>query len=138
MAQVKFIGFVNEWRKDSDEKHPNWALKCGEPHRKKLPSGEYETIGTSYWVVKNGWDSTKNAPADIDFTQFSVGDRIEVTGTSITEKWESNGKKGTTLICKAEKVSFVMSQVAKPTAQAGTVSRGYEKAVEPFDAELPF
>ena len=138
MAKVSFIGFVNEWRKDSDEKHPNWAFKCGEPHRKKLSDGGYETIGTTYWVVKNGWDSTNNAPVHIDFTQFSVGDRVEVTGVSVTEKWESNGKKGTTLVCKAENVKFVVSQVAQVTPQAGTVDRGYEKAVVDFDAELPF
>lgn len=138
MAEIKkMIGFVNDWTQ-TNAQHPNWAMKVGEPHRKKLPSGEYETIGTTYWTIKNGWDAATGKPVDIDFTQFNVGDRVEVTGTSVSEKWEKDGKKGSTLVLKATNVSFVMSQVAKPTPQAGTVSRGYEKAVEPFDAELPF
>jgi hypothetical protein len=138
MAEIKkMVGFVNDWNKTNPQ-HPDWAMKVGEPHRKKLPTGEYETVGTTYWTIKNGWDEAAGKPANIDFTQFSVGDRVEVSGTSVSEKWERDGKKGSTLVLKATSVSFVVSKVAHITPQAGTVERGYEKAVTNFDAELPF
>jgi len=137
MAEIKkMVGFVNDWTQ-TNAQHPNWAMKVGEPHRKKTAEG-YETVGTTYWTIKNGWDDAAGKPTDIDFTQFSVGDRVEVSGVSVSEKWERDGKKGSTLVLKATNVSFVMSQVAKPSQQAGTVDRGYEKAVVDFDAELPF
>jgi hypothetical protein len=136
MANIeKMVGFVNDWTQ-ANHQHPNWAMKVGEPHRKKTPTG-YETIGTTYWTIKAGWDEAAGKPADIDFTQFSVGDRVEVSGVSVSEKWEKDGKKGSTLVLKAVKVKPVIS-TAVQSPQAGTVDRGYEKAVVDFDAELPF
>ena len=138
MAEIsKMIGFVNDWTQTTAQ-HPNWAMKVGEPHRKKNAQGGYDVIGTTYWTIKAGWDSAAGKPVDIDFTQFSVGDRVEVTGTSVSEKWEKDGKKGSTLVLKATKVVPVISHSAAPVVQAGTVERGYEKAVVDFDAELPF
>ena len=138
MANVsKMVGFVNDWNRDSPQ-HPNWGMKVGEPHRKKLPTGEYETVGTTYWTIKAGWDDEAGKPANIDFSEFSVGDRVEVSGVSMSEKWESNGKKGSTLVLKAVSVKPVISHSMLPQKEAGTVSRGYEKAVTNFDAELPF
>jgi len=134
MAEIsKMIGFVNDWTQ-TNAQHPNWAMK--EPHRKKTANG-YETTGTTYWTIKAGWDEVAGAPVNIDFTQFSVGDRVEVTGTSVSEKWEKDGKKGSTLVLKATRVVPVISTSIQ-SPQAGTVSRGYEKAVVDFDAELPF
>lgn len=136
MANIeKMVGFVNDWTQ-ANPQHPNWAMKVGEPHRKKTADG-YETIGTTYWTIKSGWDNAAGKPVDIDFTQFSVGDRVEVSGVSVSEKWEKDGKKGSTLVLKATKVVPVISTSVQ-SPQAGTVSRGYEKAVVDFDAELPF
>ena len=134
MANVsKMVGFVNDWTQTNSQ-HPNWAMKVGEPHRKKTADG-YETVGTTYWTIKAGWDEAAGKPVDIDFTQFSVGDRVEVSGVSVSEKWEKDGKKGSTLVLKASNVSFVVSKVATPPVQAGT----FEKAVfEPFSSETPF
>ncbi len=134
MANVsKMVGFVNDWTQTNPQ-HPNWAMKVGEPHRKKTADG-YETVGTTYWTIKAGWDEAAGKPVDIDFTQFSVGDRVEVSGVSVSEKWEKDGKRGSTLVLKASNVSFVVSKVATPPVQAGT----FEKAVfEPFSSETPF
>ena len=137
MANIsKMVGFVNDWTQ-ANPQHPNWACKVGEPHRKKNAQGGYDTVGTTYWTVKAGWDDAAGKPADIDFTQFSVGDRVEVTGVSVSEKWEKDGKKGSTLVLKATKVVPVIS-TAVESPRVGTVDRGYEKAVVDFDAELPF
>lgn len=137
MAEIsKMIGFVNDWTQ-TNAQHPNWAMKVGEPHRKKNAQGGYDVIGTTYWTIKAGWDSAAGKPVDIDFTQFSVGDRVEVSGVSVSEKWEKDGKKGSTLVLKATKVVPVISTSIQ-SPQAGTVNRGYEKAVVDFDAELPF
>lgn len=136
MANIeKMVGFVNDWTQTNPQ-HPNWAMKVGEPHRKKTADG-YETIGTTYWTIKSGWDNAAGKPVDIDFTQFSVGDRVEVSGVSVSEKWEKDGKKGSTLVLKATKVVPVIS-TAVQSPRAGTIERGYEKAVVDFDAELPF
>lgn len=133
MANIeKMVGFVNDWTQ-ANPQHPNWAMKVGEPHRKKTPAG-YETIGTTYWTIKAGWDESAGKPAEIDFSQFSVGDRVEVSGVSVSEKWEKDGKKGSTLVLKATKVVPVIS-TAVQSPRVGT----YEKAVsEPFDVETPF
>jgi len=136
MANIeKMVGFVNDWTQ-ANPQHPNWAMKVGEPHRKKTPTG-YETIGTTYWTIKAGWDEAAGKPADIDFTQFSVGDRVEVSGVSVSEKWKKDGKKGSTLVLKAVKIKPVVS-TAVQSPQAGTVDRGYERAVVDFDTETPF
>lgn len=134
MANVsKMVGFVNDWTQTNPQ-HPNWAMKVGEPHRKKTADG-YETIGTTYWTIKAGWDEAAGKPVEIDFTQFSVGDRVEVSGVSVSEKWEKDGKKGSTLVLKAVNIKPVISHPAAPVVQAGT----FEKAVfEPFSSETPF
>lgn len=139
MANVsKMVGFVNDWTQ-ANPQHPNWAMKVGEPHRKKNAEGGYDVIGTTYWTIKNGWDDAAGKPVNIDFTQFSVGDRVEVSGVSVSEKWEKDGKKGSTLVLKAVNVVPVISHPAAPVVKAGTVEREYEKAVfEPFDTETPF
>jgi hypothetical protein len=133
MANVsKMVGFVNDWTQ-ANAQHPNWAMKVGEPHRKKTPEG-YETTGTTYWTIKAGWDEAAGKPADIDFTQFQVGDRVDVSGVSVSEKWEKDGKKGSTLVLKATSVKQVISEAVAHT-RVGT----FEKAVAaPFEAELPF
>jgi len=90
-----------------------------------------------FWAIKAGWDNAAGKPVDIDFTQFSVGDRVEVSGVGVSEKWERDGKKGSTLVLKATSIKPVIS-TAVQSPRAGTTERGYEKAVVDFDAELPF
>ena len=63
-----------------------------------------------------------------------LGDRVEVSGVSVSEKWEKDGKKGSTLVLKATSVKQVISEAVSHT-RVGT----FEKAVAaPFEAELPF
>lgn len=135
MANIeKMVGFVNDWTQ-ANSQHPNWAMKVGEPHRKKNAQGGYDTVGTTYWTIKAGWDEATGKPVDIDFTQFSVGDRVEVSGVSVSEKWEKDGKKGSTLVLKAVKIKPVVSMSIGNSVQAGT----FEKAVfEPSEQETPF
>lgn len=128
MAKVSFIGFVNDWSQN-EPKHPAWGMKVGESHRKKTPEGAYETIGTTYWTVKSGWNESIGSPANIDFTSFAKGERVEVFGVSTTETWERDGKKGSNLICKAYYVLLVTSN-GQP-AQRRVMD-------DTFDTETPF
>lgn len=126
MAEIKFTAFVNEWKKDSSDRHPKWAMKTAETHRKK--DGEkWITTATTYRTVKLGFG------VDIDLTQFSPGDRVVVVGNEITEMWESNGRKGNTLVVKADSVSFADRGGIAYTPPVGT-----SENVDGFDLNAPF
>lgn len=126
MAEIKFTGFVNEWKKDSDERHPKWAMKTAETHRKK-EGDKWITTATTYRTVKLAFG------VDIDLTQFSPGDRVVVIGNEITESWESNGRKGNTLVVKADKVSFVELNSQIKSRPVGT-----SENEDGFDLNAPF
>ncbi len=131
MAEIKFTAFVNDWKKDSTDRHPNWMMKTAESHRKKVDD-QWVTSGTTYRTVKNAYG------VDIDFTQFSPGDRVEIEGTEVTETWESNGKKGNTLVVKARTVSFIMPGDQRGNTAVGSHDAFPASPVEPVDESLPF
>ena len=98
MAQISFIGFVQDWNKDKAP-HPKWAMKVTETHS-KLDGDTWTVVGRTYRTVKAGWEVT------IDFTQFKTGDRVEVIGKEITESTETNGKRYENLVVKADSVTI--------------------------------
>jgi hypothetical protein len=109
MAKISFTGFVEAWRKDDPTKtHPDWAMKVTEPHRREI-DGKWETVGRTYRQVKTAYG------VSIDFTQFKPGDRVEISGTEITETREYNGQKYYDLTVKADEVKQVMpAAIAAP------------------------
>ena len=99
MAEIKFVGFVDDWTKNTPQ-HPDWAMRVSEPHRKK-DGDQWITVGRTNRTVKAGYDVT------IDFTQFAQGSRVEVIGKEVTETSEKDGKRYDNLIVKAESVTVI-------------------------------
>lgn len=97
MAEIQFVGFVEEWTKNSPE-HPDWAMKVSEPHRKK-DGDAWVTVSRTYRTVKAAYG------VSIDFTRFRKGDRVEIVGKEVTEVSEKDGKRYDNLVVKAETVS---------------------------------
>ncbi len=112
MAQISFIGFVQDWNKDKAP-HPKWAMKVTETHS-KLDGDTWTVVGRTYRTIKAAWE------VEIDFTQFKTGDRVEVVGKEVTESSETNGKRYENLVVKADSVTIVpgteTNQVATLTA----------------------
>jgi hypothetical protein len=106
MAQITFTAFVEDWTQNSPQ-HPDWGMKTAEPHRKK-DGDQWVTTARTFRTVKGGY--ANDAPVRIDFTQFSKGDRVIVTGTEVTEVRESNGKKYYDLVVKATTVVVAPQQ----------------------------
>lgn len=136
MAKIELTGFVNEWRKANPEKgleeltHPNWAMKVAESHRKKNEAGELEVSAYTYRTIK------ANYGAQIDFTQFSKGDRVTVIGYEITEIREgTDGRKYRDLVVKADSVVIVPPAEQAPAEQF-QAPEGW--AVAPADDDAPF
>ena len=102
MAKITVIGFVSDWKYQTTEPNPKWAMKISEPHSKK-DGDKWVKVGSTNYTVKAAYG------VEIDFSQYRQGDRVEVTGTLVSEDWESNGKKGKSLIIKASDVSQVQS-----------------------------
>jgi hypothetical protein len=106
MGQITFTAFVEDWTQNSPQ-HPDWAMKTAEPHRKK-DGDQWVTTARTFRTVKGGY--ANDAPVRIDFTQFSKGDRVIITGTELTEVRESNGKKYYDLVVKATTVVVAPQQ----------------------------
>ena len=120
MAEVTVTAYVSEWKRESTDAHPNWAMKLTEPHYKK--SGETSFIAArTYYTVKAGWE------VEIDFTKFKLGDKVKVTGKQVTESRESNGKTYNTLTIKADTVELLQSGDSQASAQ-----RAFATGDEPF------
>lgn len=102
MAKITVIGFVSDWKYQTTEPNPKWAMKISEPHSKK-DGDKWVKVGSTNYTVKAAYG------VEIDFSQYRQGDRVEVTGTLVSEDWESNGKKGKSLIIKASEVSQIQS-----------------------------
>jgi hypothetical protein len=99
MADITFIGFVDEWTKNNPQ-HPDWAMRVSEPHRKK-DGDNWVTVSRTNRTVKAAFD------VKIDFTQFAKGDRVAITGKEVTETSEKDGKRYDNLVVKAEKVEVI-------------------------------
>jgi len=96
--------FVEDWNKNSPE-HPSWGMKTAEPHSKKREDGSgYDTIGRTFRTVKVSRD------AGIDLTQFTKGQRVQVSGREVTETREHEGKKYYDLVVWADRVELAEGQ----------------------------
>lgn len=102
--------FVQEWKRDSNEPNPEWAMKIVENHQKK-DGDKWVTIGRTYFTVKSGWD------AHIDFRKFKAGDRVKVVGKQVTESREYNGQTLYTLVIKATMVDLLQVRTSEATQQ---------------------
>jgi len=120
MAEIIVIAYVSEWKRESTDLHPNWAMKLTEPHYKK--SGETSFIAArTYYTVQAGWE------VEIDFTKFKVGDKVKVSGKQLMESREWKGKTYNTLTIRADSVELVQSSNSQASAQ-----RAFASGDEPF------
>lgn len=111
MAEVLIkSAFVQEWRRDSSEPNPEWAMKVAEVHYKKQGE-EYVSTGRTYYTVKSGWGSS------FDFRKFKAGDKVTITGNLVTESREYNRKTYYDLVVKANAVDIVQSDNSEATRQ---------------------
>lgn len=101
MATITFTGFVEPWTKNN-EQHPDWGMRVAEPHRKK-DGDQWVTVARTFRTVKSAYG------IDIDFTRFNKGDRVQVSGTEVTEVSERNGETFYNLTVKAESVEVLDS-----------------------------
>lgn len=120
MAEIKFTGFVQDWKKDSAQ-HPNWAMKTAETHQKK-DGDTFKTVARTYRTIKAAYGK------EIDFTQFNVGDRVTIEGWEITEANEYDGQNYYTLVVRADNVTIAEGKKADFAAHGFT----------PVDDETPF
>lgn len=111
MAKIEFTAFVEDVK--------DWMVKTSEPHRKQI-DGEWKTVSRTYRIVKSAYGQ------EIDFRQFSVGDRVEVVGTESTVVREFEGKKFYDLTVKAETISRI------------TPKQGFAQAASEPDWDAPF
>lgn len=118
MADIKFFAFVENWKKDSTESHPNWAMRTCEVHSKLLPDGSRETIGRTYRTVK------VSRSAGIDLTDFKKNDLVAIEGNELTE--ERDGYKN--VIVWASKVG----NAKKSGSDAVRAIGGVQVDSEPF------
>jgi hypothetical protein len=78
MAKIEVTGYVSDWRYQSDEPNPEWAMKFYETHWKKNGDA-FEPAGATNFTVKAGWGVT------IDFRAYKSGDKVLIKGTQVTE-----------------------------------------------------
>ncbi|WP_065962388.1 hypothetical protein [Curtobacterium sp. UCD-KPL2560] len=116
MAQITFTAFVEDWTQNNPQ-HPDWAMKTAEPHRKR-DGDQWVTTARTYRTVKAGY--ANDAPVRIDFTQFSKGDRVIISGTEVTEVREANGKKYYDLVVKAQTVVIAPQSALQPRTAPNT------------------
>ena len=115
MAEIIVTAFVQEWKRDTSDPNPDWGMKVVETHSKKN-GDSWETIGRTYFTVKNGWE------VNIDFRQFKKGDKVRIVGKQVTEEREYEGKTYKTLTVKATSVDVVQTGTSQATAQRAFVS----------------
>jgi hypothetical protein len=96
MAKIEVIAFVSDWKYQTAEPNPDWAMKINESHSKKN-GDSWEVIGHTRFTVKAAYG------VEIDFKSFKSGDRVKVTGTQVTE--ERGEYKN--LVIKAESVEVL-------------------------------
>lgn len=120
MAEIKFFAFVEKWKKDSDERHPNWMMKTCEVHSKANADGTRETTGRSYRTIKVARST------GIDLSTFSPNDLVYVEGNEVTE--ERDGYKN--VIVWASAVSNAKKN-SSPQANVRAIG-GVEVGSEPF------
>lgn len=125
MAYIEVKGFVSDWKYQTSEPNPNWAMKVAEPHSRKV-GDEYVKMGRTNWTIKNGWDAEAGKAAEIDFQSFKSGDRVLIKGIQVTEESESNGTKYKNLIIKATSVELL------EPSQRNEIPNAWVEVEEPF------
>ena len=116
MAKIEVIAFVSDWKYQTAEPNPDWAMKINESHSKKN-GDSWEVIGHTRYTVKAAYG------VSIDFKAFKSGDRVKVTGTQVTE--ERGEYKN--LVIKADSVELLapsarVSKVIADTRQPDYVN----------------
>lgn len=102
MAKIEVTGYVSDWRYQTDEPNPEWAMKFYETHWKK--NGEdYEPNGATNFTVKAAYGVT------IDFRQYKTGDKVLIKGTQVTETRDQYKN----LIIKAESIEVLPKEPSK-------------------------
>lgn len=146
MAEIKFTGFVDDWRRADHatgaqaQSHPAWGMKVSETHSKKV-GDDYIQNGVTRRTVKAGWNKETNSPAEIDFTQFKTGDRVDVVGVEVSESWESNGRKGSSLVVKATSVTLAAHSARRTSKVAEETRQNVAEVISTVfadDSEAPF
>lgn len=100
MAKIEVTAFVSDWKFGEKSPNPDWAMKVSEPHSKKVGE-KWEKVGATNYTVKAAYG------VEINFAQFSQGERVQIIGTQVSESWERNGTKGKNLVIKATSVDVL-------------------------------
>lgn len=108
-----------------------WAIKTTELHYKKN-GDKYEIKGRTFRTIRAGFG------AEIDFSQYEVGDQIEVAGKEETEESESNGKKYYNLIIQAEYINLVKKGEPRPSAGDARMNIVMGLGAKEIDPNAPF
>jgi hypothetical protein len=109
MAKIEVIAFVSDWKYQTSEPNPDWAMKINESHSKKNGDA-WEVVGHTRFTVKAAYG------VSIDFKSFRSGDRVKVTGTQVTE--ERGDYKN--LVIKADSIK-VLAASSRTHPAAGNV-----------------
>lgn len=132
MAEIKFTGFVDEWTK-ANPQHPDWAMRVSESHRKK-DGDKWVTVSRTTRTIKAAYG------VDIDFTKFTAGSMVTITGKEITETSERDGKRYDNLVVKADSVTVEAHGGQRAVNQSApsnfSAPAGWEPVAE--DLEMPF
>ena len=111
MAEIIIkTAYVQEWKRDSNEPNPEWAMKVAEVHYRKQGE-EFIPAGRTYYTVKAGYGVT------IDFRKFRKGDKVTIQGVQVTESREYEGKTYNTLTVKASLVELVQTSQGEASRQ---------------------
>jgi hypothetical protein len=134
MSKIEIeLAFVEAWNR-TDPTHPNWIMKCAEPHSKKNADGKYETIARTFRTIR------VSKASGIDLSQFAKGDRVQVWGNELTVTRVHAGKTYYDLVVWADRVERVGESGHRPatTSEVGEDCEQPTGYTELSDTETPF
>ena len=117
MAKIEVTGYVSDWRYETDEPNPEWAMKFYEAHWKKNAADQFEVAGNTSFTVKAAYGVT------IDFRQYKAGDKVLIKGTQVTE---TRGEYKN-LVIKAETIQVLPS---RPSAKVSAMIAATRPQIE--------
>ena len=129
MAKITVVGYVSEWKYGTNELNPVWGMKISEPHYKKV-GDKFEKIGATNFTVKAAWGK------EFNFQTYGKGEKVEITGTQVSEDWEANGKKGKNLVIKADEIKYIT--YSNEYKDAGTREPELPSDWKLVDEDVPF